>query len=139
MQVHKSESKCFHTSFLEWCEMLRVIAGCLLSHVFLSLLSLYCSSAVLLGLCCLQAACAGQPIKVISPVEEEVKVKPTVLVQRSRDDYYNSLSDTCKASDTSMDSLKVNTDVFPSYQNPDRIQSSQTMFLIFLSKSATWG
>lgn len=84
-----------------------------------------------------QAACAGQPIKLIAPVEEEVKVKPPALVHRSRDDYYGSLSDTCKASDTSMDSLQVNTEIFPFYQNPVGKQSSQNMLPIFLSKSAT--
>lgn len=100
-------------------------------------LPLHCSLAVLMSLCSLQAACAGQPIKVTAPVEEAVKVKPPVLVHRSRHDYYGSLSDTCKASDTSMDSLKVNTEIFPSYQNPVRNQSSHNMLLIFLCKSAT--
>lgn len=63
-------------------------------------------------LCYLQTACAGHPIEVIAPVEEEAKVKPTVLLRCSRDDYYGSLSDTCGGSSTPMDSLKVNTEVF---------------------------
>ncbi|XP_070817243.1 espin-like protein [Chaetodon trifascialis] len=58
----------------------------------------------------LQAACADKPIQVTAPVQEEVKVKPAVLLQRSREeDYYGCLSDTCRdscSSDTSMDSLK---------------------------------
>ncbi|XP_047198794.1 espin-like protein isoform X2 [Hippoglossus stenolepis] len=48
-------------------------------------------------------------IEVIPPVGEEEKVKSTVLLQRSRDDYYGSLSDTCSdshSSNTPMDSLK---------------------------------
>ncbi|XP_042340102.1 espin-like protein [Plectropomus leopardus] len=54
-------------------------------------------------------ACAEKPIEVIS--EEEVKVKPAVLLQRSREeeDYYGCLSDTCRdtySTDTPMDSLK---------------------------------
>nr|XP_019936348.1 PREDICTED: espin-like protein [Paralichthys olivaceus] len=48
-------------------------------------------------------------IEVIPPVGEEEKVKSTVLLQRSKDDYYGSLSDTCSdshSSNTHMDSLK---------------------------------
>ncbi|XP_049442969.1 espin-like protein [Epinephelus fuscoguttatus] len=54
-------------------------------------------------------ACADKPIEVITPVEEEVKVKPALLSQCSREDYYGSLSDTCGDSystNTPMDSLK---------------------------------
>ncbi|XP_008275778.1 espin-like protein [Stegastes partitus] len=54
-------------------------------------------------------SCADKPIEVIAPLEEEVKVKPAVLVQRSREDYYGSLSGTCMDSHSSsihMDSLK---------------------------------
>ncbi|XP_029286107.1 LOW QUALITY PROTEIN: espin-like protein [Cottoperca gobio] len=54
-------------------------------------------------------ACADKPIEVIAPVEEEVKVKPAVLLQCSREDYYGSLSDTYRdsySSNTPMDSLK---------------------------------
>ncbi|XP_070688781.1 espin-like protein [Pempheris klunzingeri] len=54
-------------------------------------------------------SCTDKPIEVTAPVEEEVKVKPTVLLQRSREDYYGSLSDTCRdsySSNTLMDSLK---------------------------------
>lgn len=90
-----------------------------------------------MGPCCLQEACAGQPIQVIVPVEEEVKVKPPVLVHCSTDDYYGRLSDTCKDSDTAMDSLKVNAEISTSHQNPVGSQSSQNMLRIFLSKSAT--
>ncbi|XP_076578992.1 espin-like protein [Chaetodon auriga] len=57
----------------------------------------------------LQTACAGKPIEVTAPVQEEVKVKPAVLLQCSREDYYGCLSDTCRhsySSDTPMDSLK---------------------------------
>ncbi|XP_067453920.1 espin-like protein isoform X1 [Thunnus thynnus] len=53
--------------------------------------------------------CADKPIEVITPVEEEVKVKPAVVLQRSREDYYGCLSDTCSDShsgNTRMDSLK---------------------------------
>ncbi|XP_040896682.1 espin-like protein [Toxotes jaculatrix] len=53
--------------------------------------------------------CADKPIEVISPVEEGEKAKPTVLLQRGRQDYYGCLSDTCSdshSSDTRMDSLK---------------------------------
>ncbi|XP_053178623.1 espin-like protein [Scomber japonicus] len=53
--------------------------------------------------------CADKPIGVISPVEEKVKVKPAVVLQRSREDYYGCLSDTCsdtRSSKTPMDSLK---------------------------------
>ncbi|XP_062251376.1 espin-like protein [Platichthys flesus] len=48
-------------------------------------------------------------IEVVPPVGEEEKVKSTVLLQRSRDDYYGSLSDTgsdSHSSNTPMDSLK---------------------------------
>ncbi|XP_022056969.2 espin-like protein [Acanthochromis polyacanthus] len=55
-------------------------------------------------------SCADKPIEVIAPVEEEeVKLKPAVVLQRSREDYYGSLSDTCMdshSSNTHMDSLK---------------------------------
>ncbi|XP_010738105.2 espin-like protein [Larimichthys crocea] len=54
-------------------------------------------------------ACADKPIEVIVPAEEEVKVKPTVFSQRSREDYYGSLSNPCRDSynsDAHMDSLK---------------------------------
>nr|XP_046248129.1 espin-like protein [Scatophagus argus] len=54
-------------------------------------------------------ACADKPIEVTAPVEEEVTVKPAVLLQSSRDDYYGCLSDTCRdaySSNTTMDSLK---------------------------------
>ncbi|XP_035509318.1 espin-like protein [Morone saxatilis] len=54
-------------------------------------------------------ACADKPIEVIAPVGEEVKVKPAVLFQRSREDYYGCLSETCRdsySSNTPMDSLK---------------------------------
>ncbi|XP_074492611.1 espin-like protein [Sebastes fasciatus] len=54
-------------------------------------------------------ACADKSIEVIAPVEEEVKVKPAVLSQYSREDYYGCLSDTCRdgyRSNTPMDSLK---------------------------------
>lgn len=62
----------------------------------------------------MQTSCADKPIEVIAPVEEEeeVKVKPAVLSQCSREDYYGRLSDTCRdsySSNTVMDSLKVNT------------------------------
>ncbi|XP_029988086.1 espin-like protein isoform X1 [Sphaeramia orbicularis] len=54
--------------------------------------------------------CADNPIEVITPEVEEVKIKPAVsLQQRSREDYYGSLSDTCRDTDsnnTPMDSLK---------------------------------
>ncbi|XP_044055183.1 espin-like protein isoform X2 [Siniperca chuatsi] len=55
------------------------------------------------------ATCADKPIEVIAPVEEGVKVKPAVLSQCSREDYYGCLSDTCRdsySSNTLMDSLK---------------------------------
>ncbi|KAM7410536.1 hypothetical protein PAMA_001800 [Pampus argenteus] len=55
------------------------------------------------------APCADKPIEVIAPVEGEVKVKPAVVLQRSREDYYGCLSDTCSdghSSNTPMDSLK---------------------------------
>ncbi|XP_074524958.1 espin-like protein [Halichoeres trimaculatus] len=56
-------------------------------------------------------ACVDQPIALITPEEEEVKVKPAVLVQSSREeeDYYGCLGDTCRdglSVDTLMDSLK---------------------------------
>ncbi|XP_041791350.1 espin-like protein [Chelmon rostratus] len=57
----------------------------------------------------LQTACAEKPIEVTVPVQEEVKVKPAVLLHCSREDYYGCLSDTCRdsySSDTPMDSLK---------------------------------
>lgn len=63
----------------------------------------------------MQEACADKPIEVIVPAEEEVKVKPTVFSQRSREDYYGSLSYPCRDSynsDAHMDSLKVNTELF---------------------------
>lgn len=44
------------------------------------------------------------------PVEEEVKVKPAVLLRHSREDYYGSLSEDCRVRhdiNTHMDSLKV--------------------------------
>lgn len=54
----------------------------------------------------MQAGCVGHCVEVVLPVEEEVKVKPTVLLRCSQDDYYGSLSNTCR--NTQMDSLKVN-------------------------------
>ncbi|XP_034531926.1 espin-like protein [Notolabrus celidotus] len=54
-------------------------------------------------------ACVDQSIQLISPEEEEVKVKPAVLLQSSREDYYGCLGDTCRDSfstDALMDSLK---------------------------------
>ncbi|XP_028443767.1 espin [Perca flavescens] len=61
-------------------------------------------------LCALQknTAFADNPIEVIAPVEE-VKIKPAVLLQCSREDYYGCLSDTCTDtydSKPTMDSLK---------------------------------
>ncbi|GAA6217749.1 espin-like protein [Lates japonicus] len=53
--------------------------------------------------------CADKPIEIISPVEEEEKIKLPVLLQHSREDYYGCLSDTCRdshSSNTLMDSLK---------------------------------
>ncbi|XP_024863596.1 espin-like protein [Kryptolebias marmoratus] len=53
--------------------------------------------------------CANKPIEFIVPVEEEVKVKPTVLFQHSTEDYYGSLSKDCRvrrSSNAHMDSLK---------------------------------
>ncbi|KAG7228679.1 hypothetical protein INR49_008455, partial [Caranx melampygus] len=50
-----------------------------------------------------------KPSEVISPVEAGERVKPTVLLQRSREDYYGCLTDTCAdshSSDTPMDRLK---------------------------------
>lgn len=47
----------------------------------------------------------------VSPVAEEVKVKP-VKLRSSQDDYYGSLSDTCEDRNVLMDSLKVNTGCF---------------------------
>lgn len=55
----------------------------------------------------MQEGCVGHSVEVVLPVEEEVKVKPTVLLRCSQDDYYGSLSNTCR--NTQMDSLKVNT------------------------------
>lgn len=58
----------------------------------------------------LQAARADKPAELISSVEEELKSKPAVVLQRSREDYYGSLSNTCRdshSSDTPMDRLKV--------------------------------
>ncbi|KAK2835972.1 hypothetical protein Q5P01_016456 [Channa striata] len=40
------------------------------------------------------AACADKPAEVIAPVGEEAKLKPAVLWQLSREDYYGCLSDT---------------------------------------------
>lgn len=74
-----------------------------------------------MSLCCLQIACANQPIEVVAPVEEEVKVKPTVLLRCSRDDYYGSLSDTC------MDSLTVR----PTSQCPVRSNQAVSLIIIF--------
>ncbi|XP_070765422.1 espin-like protein [Enoplosus armatus] len=54
-------------------------------------------------------ACAEKPIEVIAPVEDALKVKPAVLLQCGREDYYGCLSDTCRdsySSNTLMDSLK---------------------------------
>ncbi|XP_041647746.1 espin-like protein [Cheilinus undulatus] len=54
-------------------------------------------------------ACKDQNIELIPPAEEELKVKPAVLLQKNREDYYGSLSDTCRGgctSDSPMDSLK---------------------------------
>lgn len=73
-----------------------------------------------MSLLCVQTASANQPIEVITPVEEEVKLKPAVSLRRRRDDYYGSLSDTC------MDSLKVR----PSSQYPVRTWSNQVVSLI---------
>ncbi|XP_029356551.1 espin-like protein [Echeneis naucrates] len=55
------------------------------------------------------AVCAEKSIEVISPVEAEEKVKPSVLLQHSREDYYSCLTDICRDSHsciTTMDSLK---------------------------------
>ncbi|XP_041862425.1 espin-like protein [Melanotaenia boesemani] len=55
------------------------------------------------------ASCIDKPIEIITPVEEEVKVKPAVLLQHSKEDYYGSLSVTSRDSqnsNTHMDSLK---------------------------------
>ncbi|KAK5615862.1 hypothetical protein CRENBAI_021100 [Crenichthys baileyi] len=55
---------------------------------------------------------AGTPdrsIEVLTPVEEDIKVKPTVLFHCSKEDYYRSLSEECRDSQSSnkhMDSLK---------------------------------
>ncbi|XP_071782333.2 espin-like protein [Centroberyx gerrardi] len=52
---------------------------------------------------------ADKPIEDIAPIEEEVKVKPSVSWKLSREDYYRSLSDACRdshSSNTQMDSLK---------------------------------
>ncbi|XP_035504583.2 espin-like protein isoform X2 [Scophthalmus maximus] len=61
-------------------------------------------------------------IKVIPPVEEEEKAKPTVSSQRSRQDYYGCLSDTCRdshSSNTPMDSLKQpESEEFPQARYP---------------------
>ncbi|XP_078116015.1 espin-like protein [Sander vitreus] len=62
-------------------------------------------------LCAVQknTACTDNPIEVIAPVEEEVKIKPAVLLQCSREDYYGCLSDTCTdtyGGNPTMDSLK---------------------------------
>ncbi|XP_045906656.1 espin-like protein [Micropterus dolomieu] len=57
----------------------------------------------------IKTACADKPIEVIAPAEEGVKVKPAVLLQCSREDYYGCLSNTCRdsySSNTLMDSLK---------------------------------
>lgn len=51
-----------------------------------------------------------RPIEITAPVNEEVKVKPTVLLGSSRNDYYGSLSNSCRGNN--MDSLKVNAEVF---------------------------
>ncbi|XP_023120745.2 espin-like protein [Amphiprion ocellaris] len=67
-------------------------------------------------------SCAHKPIEVIVPVEEEVKLKPAVVLQRSREDYYGSLSDTCMdshSSNTHMDSLKQpESEEFPQARYP---------------------
>nr|XP_020465576.1 espin-like protein isoform X2 [Monopterus albus] len=57
----------------------------------------------------LETACTDRPTDVTNPVEEEVKVKLAVCLQHNREDYYGSLSDTCRnghSSNTHMDSLK---------------------------------
>ncbi|XP_031728848.1 espin-like protein isoform X2 [Anarrhichthys ocellatus] len=68
-------------------------------------------------------ACPDKPIEVTFPVqkEEEVKVKPAVLSQCSREDYYGCLSDTCRdsySSDTPMDSLKPESEEAPQARYP---------------------
>ncbi|MED6238502.1 hypothetical protein ATANTOWER_023290 [Ataeniobius toweri] len=54
-------------------------------------------------------SCADRSIEVLTPVEEDIKVKPTVLFHCSKEDYYWSLSEECRDSQSSnkhMDSLK---------------------------------
>lgn len=60
----------------------------------------------------------------VSPVAEEVKVRPVIL-RGSQDDYYGSLSDTCEDRNVLMDSLKVNTGCFFIILS---FQGSQTVF-----------
>ncbi|XP_068176224.1 espin-like protein isoform X2 [Antennarius striatus] len=51
--------------------------------------------------------CTGEPFAVTAPVEEEeLKVTPVVGLRCSGGDYYGSLSDSCRDTDTAMDSLK---------------------------------
>ncbi|CAG5861810.1 espin-like protein [Menidia menidia] len=61
-------------------------------------------------------SCAEKPIEVITPLAEEVQVKPTVLLQQNNEDYYEKLSDMSGDSQTSnvyMDSLKQ-----PDFEEP---------------------
>ncbi|XP_014907957.1 espin-like protein [Poecilia latipinna] len=50
------------------------------------------------------ASWTDRSIEVLAPAEEDIKVKPTVLFSRSKEDYYGSLSEECR--DSHMDSLK---------------------------------
>lgn len=50
-----------------------------------------------------------------------MKVRPAVSLQRSREDYYGSLSDTCRdsySSNAPMDSLKVTLGFFTTFSVP---------------------
>ncbi|XP_043984572.1 LOW QUALITY PROTEIN: espin-like protein [Gambusia affinis] len=49
------------------------------------------------------ASWTDRSIEVLSPAEEDIQVKPTVLFSRSKEDYYGSLSEKCR--DSHMDSL----------------------------------
>ncbi|XP_029905010.1 espin-like protein [Myripristis murdjan] len=59
-----------------------------------------------------------KPIENITPLEGEVKVKPAVLWQPSREDYYQCLSDACRDSNTQMESL----------QKPENEESPQARY-----------
>ncbi|XP_015250473.1 PREDICTED: espin-like protein, partial [Cyprinodon variegatus] len=55
------------------------------------------------------ASCADRSIEVLTPAEEDVEVKQTVLFPRSKEDYYGRLSEECRDSQSCnkhMDSLK---------------------------------